>query len=421
MKTVFLFFFVIFFEYSGLSQVWTSVHSAEFTNLSQFHWEDGNFPETLRLQHFRLNPFDQSLWGFSKNRIYRLDVDGALTIWDETNTVFAVEAQRYNDIRFTASATYVVTPFTGVFKYNGSSWSTVSTMDKGLSLYAELDTIWVARLDEPFLKIYNSTVYSNNIEVPRRIRTSNGDFYFSSSVPNGTISLGQFAGYYIFTTANDSFYLDYKNHDFKFTPTGDTLFTSGNLGFSIAVDGQFVDTITKYNTTNMPDLAITEFEFDQNHNIWAVFSNFLTAPQPQKIGFLDRTTNVWTHIYDANNSPIDFTRVSMELDSIGNVWVASRNQLHVLSFNNPPSWLGVKDEVSNQEPLIVYPNPFSDYLKLENWKQLNMILIRDVYGKIVAAKKPDYHMNIDLSPGIYFIEFYGENDKFLGSQKITSK
>jgi hypothetical protein len=385
------------------SQTWKTIYMSDYTSLPQFNWENGNWPITLRLQHFKINPYDQSIWGFSDNNVYRVDIDGSIVIWDEGSTIFTVTAQEFNDICFTSLFTYVVTPYSGVFKYNGIGWNYTSILEKGINLASDKDTVWVARQNESYLKIVNATVSSNNSTVPNRIVSRNSELYFSSAIYYGALALQNMISYTYFDPTVDSYYLDYKNYDFKYTPKGDTLFTSGNRGFSIAVNGSFIDTLTQYNTINMPNSSITEFEFDKNNNIWAVFSDFSNAPQAQKIGFLDRSTNTWSQIYDESNSPIDFPRVTIELDSNGNVWVANRHRLHVLDINNAPIWLDTKDLHKEAIDFQISPNPIDKYLNISNHQYIESARITDVSGRLLLEINSFEKIELNLPNGYYFV------------------
>lgn len=414
MKMKLFLIFTLFVSHLSWTQSWQTIPTSSYTNLNSFQWNHGQFAITLDRQHFKINPYDQSIWGFSNNIVYRVDnTTGDMTVWDENSAFFAVLGQKYNDICFTSVYTYIVTQYSGVFKYDGTNWTTVTNLTEGLHLSTNADTVWVARLNEPFLKITNTTVLQGNITSPSRIQSRDSLLFRCGSVYSGGLAVEYPSGYHIYDVTTDGFYLGYKNYDFKFTPQGDTLFTSGNRGFSVAVDGTFIDTLTQYNTVNMPNMSITEFEFDEDHNIWAVFSNFNSAPQPQKIGFLDRSTNTWTHLYDESNSPIQFSRLTIELDTNGNVWVANMWNLHVLNINNAPNWLSTKEIDVNQTDFEVYPNPIKNEFSLKSEKLIESVVLTDMQGREISQLHAPFHLKENLPTGNYFLQIldiYGNSN-----------
>jgi len=245
--------------------------------------------------------------------------------------------------------------YTGLYLFNGFSWGLLSGLDKGLNLSTDGDTVWMARMNQDFNYYFSGILYSGLYSGARRLKSKNGEIFGTDNTYMGSLKKITGSTVYIYNPSINTYYLDFKNYDFKFSPFSDTLFTSGDRGFSLALNGVFVDTITKYNTTNMPDLAITEFEFDALGNIWAVFSPVPTGSivQPEKIGYLDRSTNTWSQFYDGSNSPINFGnhRVTIELDTNGNLWVANGQNLHVLGIGTTPSWLGNEELKNRVTPL----------------------------------------------------------------------
>jgi hypothetical protein len=206
------------------------------------------------------------------------------------------------------------------------------------------------------------------------------------------------------------FMLENQTYHLKFSNYSDTLYKSGNIGIALAVGNSFVDTITPYNTINMPlDLIIKEFEIDQNHNIWALFGEFGILNPPLKLGYLDRALGNWT-IYDEQNTPIIFTDgPGIELDTLGNLWVVNKQLLHVFTTGIEPAWLGTSELANDNSSIVIYPNPTSQQVAV-TWttKDASCIEIFTLHGKLVARipihePKAQTLDVSDLSSGMYLI------------------
>lgn len=398
--------FLLLLASSSFSQSWQTIPMYHYTNEPLVFWDHGQWPFTLRHQHFKINPYDQSIWAVSDERVIKVDNQGDFHLWDESNCYFAATPQDYSALEFTPQNTFVSSYFTGLYKHDGFSWSTVSNLDKIISLSSDQDTLFAARVSAYYLNYVNGITTQGYYQGSKRIKSRNGRMVGCSDARYGALKdLGVGgSGSVQYIVGTDLYYLDYKNYDFKFTPNGDTLFTSGDRGFSIAVEGVFIDTLTKYNTINMPDLSILEFEFDASNNIWALLGSGGQSPSAEKLAFLDRSTNTWTTIYDEFNSPLDFPRVTIELDSNGNVWVANREFLHVLKLGNVPQWLGSSEMQEEESSFTVVPNPNKGEFQIVGTINFKMVHIFDQTGRLVYEDNLSHgsqKLNIALQSGIY--------------------
>jgi|TARA_R110000737_G_C14621821_1_gene493415 hypothetical protein len=406
-----LFFISVIFSFSSKAQTWQTIPLSLYnpTQIQYLHWDKGD-PTTSFKQHFKINKFDNSLWGMHDSKVMRLDNNGIFQLWDESTTNLFQLGDTYADINFSSTHTFLVSQFTRLFKFDGAAWSILSNADKGLNLAMDSDTLWVSKFNENYLKITNATnINFGSMSYPRRMASKNGFTFFSSSLYLGGLSKLTEPTFTFYNPTVNTYYLDYENYDFKFSTVSDTLFTSGNRGFSLAINGVFVDTITKYNTTNMPDLAITEFEFDSQGNIWAVFAPPSTNGvfNNERIGYLDRSTNTWSQFYDETNSPIDFPRVSIEIDTNDNLWVANILNLHVLNSGNLPQWLSTIDLTKTKPFVHVYPNPSKGKIQIEASFEITHFTVHDLLGKEIMKGKNVSEIN--LPKGVYIISLFGTN------------
>jgi hypothetical protein len=86
-----------------------------------------------------------------------------------------------------------------------------------------------------------------------------------------------------------------------------------------------------------------------------------------------------------------------------------------LYYNSLAGFTGVKEH-SYKNNIIVYPNPFSDMLYVNNLDNIYKFEIYSVTGGLVYTQEVHSNsesINIsDISSGIYIIRFYGLNTVF---------
>jgi hypothetical protein len=215
---------------------------------------------------------------------------------------------------------------------------------------------------------------------------------------------------------NDPEYLIATVNDYKFSRKSDTLFVASKKGISYAYNYDFLDTITPNNSLNMPGPNVLEIEFDNNDNLWAVFGD--SNDVPFAISKLEG--NTWTSRFDNTNSPIDFSNFyGLEIDTLGNLWVADLNYLHTFLTLNSPTWLGTK-EMPQSIQINIFPNPTSDHITISEIP-LSLIgsnaTITDLNGKqILDFEITQQQEQIDCSSmkkGVYFLRIGEENQKFI--------
>ena len=119
--------------------------------------------------------------------------------------------------------------------------------------------------------------------------------------------------------------------------------------------------------------------------------------------------NNWINRIDASNSPINFSEfLGLEIDTLGNLWVADNLYIHTLLTANSPGWLGL----TSNNPLVeidIIPNPSNGIFQVSGQSSEPMqITVLDQQGKQVAQfelNELSSDNSFDLggqAPGVYF-------------------
>lgn len=398
------------------SQTWQTLHSVDYHSFDV--WNSGGAAS----KQFKINPYDNSIWTVSDTNIFRIDSNGQFTLFNTANVPLLNNSYVFEDIAFTPTRVVFVDQFYGLFNYNYSNWTMISGGIDGTTLCADNDTIWCARINQPYLvnSPLGTQFGSSNI---RKVVSKNGHLWGMNAFSNGFLRKYKSDNSFIYYNADTiEFLLDNQNYFFGFSTISDTFYTSGDKGLSLAINNEFFDTITKFNSTNMPELPIMEFDFDEEENIWAVFGSTDALHLPQKIGFYNRSINTWTTIYDGSNSPIDFSLggVGIELDTFGNLWVVNGTKLHVLKIgSSTPLWLEVTQLKNEKIDISAYPNPSNGTITFNFSETFHpqYISLYDVSGMLVHSCNYSANITLKLNRGIYFAKLV-DNIGQIGTTKI---
>ncbi len=347
--------------------------------------------------------------------IRRIDSQGAYYEYSYLNEPLFTNLSEFNDIEFTSTKTFIYSPNSGLFSFNGSNWTLEASVNDGYSIASDADTIWLARSSAgPYFKWAAGSMTTGSASI-KRSRSRNGDMWISGGDWDVIGSYIEGVGP-TFHSPDTSLLLSWANHDFKFAHNSDTLYVAGDLGFSLAYNGFFVDTITPNNSINMPGSVIIEFEFDPQDNIWAVFGTGTTVQDSTTcVAYYERSLNEWTQVYNSSNSPIPFDNkwVTIEVDSSGNLWATDGRDIHVLKISNWPTWLDLKDKELTQ--IAIFPNPAEKLLHVEGIENgsVRSISFTDLQGKVLwTEKNPIISGGIDvssLSSGCYLLAIETES------------
>ena len=302
---------------------------------------------------FEIDPYTNNLWLVSGYGVSVIEGDGDILIF-EPSVDDPFDSQLEVKFAFTPGHTYYAPRYGwGLRSFdNYTSQSVYVFADYNGELRYDGDTVFIVRAD---LGGYNRLVKytesgtslvnhnaSNMIFKNGFHYADNGDnlniYYYPDVSSTSSISI-----------QNDVDYLGGEFNYWTFSRNTDTLYVSCNQGISIAYAYDFLDTITPYNSFNMPSSNVLEMEFDHNDSLWAVFGD--NNDDPFAIAKLEG--NTWINIYDSGNSPIDFTTfLGLEIDTLGNLWVADENAVHTLLGPNSPGWLSTT-ELSNPEKELI--------------------------------------------------------------------
>ncbi len=322
---------------------------------------------------------------------------------------------------------YFAKNYVGLFKLESNQPHLVSSLSSSYYVIKNNnDTIFLTIPFEPFLKFHNFQNY-NITNYAENIFSQNNWFYKAGYIDGNLVKitgsrLNDFVDYY----GNDSEYLSYFFNEAKFSRNTDTLYVACKQGVSFAYNYDFLDTITPFNTINMPSANVLEMEFDLQDRMWAVFGD--TNDMPFAIALLENDT--WVNYYDASNSPIQFkndlgqkTFWGLEIDTLGNVWVCDSKALHTLLNENTPAWIGLNE--LEHESFDVYPNPVEDAFEIHfnSYNSSKEIKLLDLNAQVVLelnSTKSEEKISLDnLTSGIYILSVHEKNK--IGYKKIVKK
>ncbi len=379
---------------TGFTQTWQSIYKV------------GSF-ETAPVRKFQINPYTNDLWLIQDDKIAVVENDGTIRnfndtelgpLWPGDNLQFA----------FTPSDIFYNINVYGFHSFTGYNSSLIDASFEGyLNMTSNLDTVYVTMTNlNGFRKFYNGIIESYNKSFTEI--DAKGPFVYGN---NGGSSIAQ----YIQSTntaiilTSDPEYLWCIYNDTKFSRHTDTFYVGSTQGISFAYNYDFLDTITPNNSVNMPSANVLEMEFDADDSLWAVFGDV----NGDAFALAKLEGDTWTNIYNASNSPIDFsTFQGLEIDTLGNLWAADFNYLHTLLTPNSPGWLSLLEN-ENEISLSISPNPSADFITVKSESLIDMIEIIDLQGRKVHSAV--YHsfnpiVNVvDLKKGSYFIKVFSGN------------
>ena len=410
LKIIVLIQFALSFFTMSNAQTWNTFTPNDF-GIPYFSLQQGGTSEAD--QTFKISKYTNDMWLSRDSNAIRINNFGQAELFNSVNYPILSSVYAFNAITITPSKVVFADDNHGLYSYNGSSWIALSGGLGTVTMSSDADTVWCAKDGgQNYLKITPNGTEIGPVGYFQRYVSKNGVSWGAGIVAESGIAKNNGTNLIIYLS-DTCLLLDDYNYHFKFSNYSDTMYVSGNLGISMAVGDVFVDSICAANSSNMPNLPIVEFEIDENHNIWAVFGNTSINHTPVKIGFYDRVLKAWTQFYDVTNSPITFSGlVSIELDTLGNLWVSNWSKLHCLSFSNPPSWLGLKEQNKQEGTFSVYPNPSNGdiYISSKNNSLIEKVIVLDAAGKVVQEFSSSPMLHLDLEAGTYFLKIVCENN-----------
>lgn len=259
---------------------------------------------------------------------------------------------------------------------------------------------------------YTETYFDNclfDVNASKNFKSSNNsDLYFRSCIYNGDVSSffdvsqsivdgNTLFGNFVYSTAdtiNGIFILDCSSAGIDAGNNSYVVNANEDLAGNPRLSGASVD--------------VGAFETQQNFNAdISVNGNVLSVIQS---GY----TYQWIDC-DNGNTPINGeTNQSFTVTSTGNYACAIDNGCYLdttaCQFINPNA--SIQEEEENA--VLVFPNPASDFIQLKAKQNINSILIRNLDGKTLYQDNPTTEL-IDISqisPGIYILEIRTEKTSF---------
>ncbi len=354
----------------------------------------GQFANTKPYGQFAINRYKNDIWLVNDNKAAVIENSGVVETFD--NTDFGpLWTGAHLRFCFTPDSIFYMKETFGLFNFNNYISSSIFPESSILEISANKDTVNIKKSGTLLLYIDGQII----------------DTYFSASdvilknvylyTDNGI--LGHKVGGTNQMLNSDPQYLLAPINDKKFQRFTDSIYVGMTKGIMYAYNYDILDTITPNNSTAMPSANVLEIEFDMNDNLWAVFGD--ASDIPFAIAKLEGST--WTNRIDNLNSPIDFsTFLGLEIDTMGNLWVADQSYLHTLLSPNSPQWLSLSENAKTPS-VTISPNPVSDVLTVRGSGVIDEIQIMDLQGRIVQrltpqSKNPQIALD-KLSAGTYLL------------------
>ena len=358
------------------------------------------------IDEFKINPYTNELWSAKSygmgDGITKLNENGIVTHYSEAT--LGNQFWIYGDIKigFTSNNVYYSREQDGLYNLNNGNPNLIFGLLDIKNLSNDADTLFIQPLPG-----YCRTLTEPNLPIQQSygsiVSSKNGNTYFNVGALRYVLNNGSFM-----TFDTDPFYYQGSVYSFNFKKQTDSLYIGFENGLSVCYKDQCYDTLTPYNTLNMPSGKIAEIEFDKDDNLWCAFADFSPTPQIDSYHALAKLEgNTW-QVYNTTNTPFNWDAYyGMEIDTLGNVWVATGNNLHVLQSNSNPAWLSIPE--FEKETITIYPNPATDLINISYNQNIERVDILTVTGKILATHSTGNVKNTEINTstlpkGIYLIQ-----------------
>ncbi len=379
--------------------------------------------QTIPVDQFIINPYTNDLWFVGKTPGWNIQMaviesDGDVEVFSpDFSTGFLWGSDLC--IAFTPEHVYYAHDNYGLFSFDGY----IPQLEYGFSDYmgklrAKDDTVYILLVDIGFSPRHFVYTESSTTMTDRNDYNlvAKNNFLYAERGSNTTIVYYPDASNsFVHLSTVDPDYLGGQYNEMKFSRLTDTLFVGGKTGISLAYAYDVFDSITPNNTINMPSPNVLEMEWDLEDNLWAVFGT--AGDTAFAIAMLENDT--WVSRFDTGNSPINFDEfLGLEIDTLGNLWVADHDHVHTFLTPNSPGWLG-NYELQHSPVFSVFPNPSTGTFSIRTSEDVHVTTIElmDLSGRTVATYpyQPTVHTN--LPSGSYFLQLKSGNE-VLGVEKV---
>lgn len=389
------FMFFLLFAVNSNAQTWQSISKI------------GTY-ETAPYRQFSIDPYRNNIWFVHDTKVSVLENSGVIHVFTsaELGLLFPSDELCFG---FTPNNTYFSKSMEGLYTFNNGVRNLVFSSTEINSITTNYDTVYTMSGSQNMFK-YTSSSTIDAMYGLANLKAKNEFMYFNVGVIGRKIGLNTV---YLHT---DPQYLVATINDFKFSRKSDTLYVAGKKGISYAYNYDFLDTITPNNTINMPSPNVLEIEFDHNDSLWAVFGDVNDTP----FALAKLEGNTWTNRFDNSNSPIDFSNFyGLEIDTLGNLWVADLNYLHTLLTPNSPAWLGLNENGKTNQ-FNLFPNPATTSFSITGFSVTSFgekATLKDLSGKIVMEfELNEQNQIVDVSQlrkGIYLLQIGESTEKII--------
>lgn len=288
MRTIILLFLLT--ASSSFAQEWHRYHRSDLGlsySLTSSDYATGG-------RHFRINPYDNSLWMTTQSTVQTISTDGTTQFFRWVHTPEIVSPYRFMSFEFIPDKVFILSELGSVYLYENDNLSqmyTASGLFNGLA--TDGDTLYILRDNNSMVKWTDENLYYLfNTGTSSRIVVKHNHFWLSSSYGNSpNLRIYDEIGNNTWYDPDTSMIMDTRSYDFKFSPHHDTLYVAGNKGLSLLHNFSFFDSIAPDNTANMPSGIIIDFEFDADDNIWALFG--ANVQTPTSIAHYNQISKTW--------------------------------------------------------------------------------------------------------------------------------
>jgi hypothetical protein len=378
-----------------MAQTWQSINYTQFSN-------------TVPSGQFIINQYSNDIWMINDNKVAVIENNGVVKLFDynDLGTLWTGDHLRFT---FTPDSIFYMLNTIGLMNFNNYTSSEILLESNISDITSNKDTVYISRMGT-LLKYVDGNITDTYFSAPNI--TVKNEFLYTD---NGY--LGKQNGFSNQMLIADPQYLLAPLNDKRFRRFNDTIFAGTTKGIMYAFNYDILDTITPNNTTNMPSPNVLEIEFDDNDSLWAVFGDINDVP----FSIAKLEGDSWTNIFDNSNSPINFSNFNgLEIDTLGNLWVADNIALHTFLTPNSPSWLGTIELDKQLSSVIVYPNPSTGviHFDLDENSTATTIEITDLSGRLLKSMTYSTQIELNFKAGQYFIRLL-DGISILGVEKIV--
>lgn len=379
------------------------------------------------------------------------------TLYNHTNTILGDDYYRTISIDQSGNI-WTGGSYTGLFKFNGTTWSKYSTSNTNLLsddinkiLIDNSNKVWVGNYKG--ISVFNGTNFTNydttnaafnGLTVYALRKDNNGKIWLSSrnasfgyegiTTFDGTTwtnlsgypsqTIGREFKDFVFTASNEAWIacevgiLKYSGSTFTFYPKASTGLWSST---AVTIDGSAniwaggYDGLLKYNGStwkyfdNVADLGLTS---NSPYNDILADGNILWIANYGGLLKFDRITGEILAKYNETNSPLSANGVKqIAKDASGNLWLATNTG--IIKMN--PALVGVGvGEQNNKKQFSIYPNPSTGIYNISFEGQENISYkIYSTNGKIISEGTTisnNFQVSlVDVPSGVYFMHVISNN------------